>query len=130
MNQAAEEPDLIVEGDEPAWHSEHPLFWRWFGYYWLRIRYWLWNHGGYELFWNVGSRRWAPVRKWWIRWCNPGHGAPCEFCGYNWDWGDNDGWFRCESSGSYNGGDHTVHWFEGEQACPRCRSTWTYGDSD
>lgn len=125
---AMDDEPVIEVGNEPAWHSDHPLFWRWFGYYWLQIRLRIWNHGGSKLFWSTGNR--PPARKWWIRWCNPGFGAPCEFCGYNWDWGDNDGWFRCERGGSYNGGDYTVHWFEGTQTCPRCRSQWDYGDSN
>lgn len=119
--------ELTVESSGPAWHSDHPLFWRWFGYYWLRIRIWLWDRGGSKLYWRVGKR--PPITKWWIRWCDPGF-RPCEECGYEWEWGDHDGWFKCERTGTSFNGECTFHWFEGIQTCPRCRSTWDYGDSD
>ena len=118
----------MANDDSLAWHSDHPVFWRWFGYYWLQVRYFIWHRGGLKLFWSVGKR--PPAKKWWIRWCYPGHYDPCQSCGYNWDWADNDGWFKCEGSGSYSGGDYTVHWFEGAQTCPRCRMSWYYSDSD
>jgi hypothetical protein len=118
----------MAADDSLAWHSDHPVFWRWFGYYWLQIRYFIWRRGGSKLFWSIGKQ--PPAKKWWIRWCYPGHSDPCQSCGYSWDWGDNDGWFKCEGGGGYSGGDYTVHWFEGTQTCPRCRMSWYYSDSD
>lgn len=125
---AMDDEPIIEVGSEPAWHSDHPLFWRWFGYYWLRVRRWLWNHGASKLFWSHGNC--PPARKWWIAWCNPGYVYVCEFCGYDYEWASDD-WFKCENAGtSYVPGEPDIHWFEGVQTCPRCRSTWDYGDSD
>lgn len=58
---AMDDEPVIEVGNEPAWHSDHPLFWRWFGYYWLQIRLRIWNHGGSKLFWSTGNR--PPARK-------------------------------------------------------------------
>lgn len=120
----------LASNHELAWHSDHPRFWRWFGYYWLRIRRWLWNRGGSKLFWERITKR-PPARKWWIAWCNPGAYFICESCGYDHEWADTDGWFKCEDAGTtYVPGDPDIHWFEGVQTCPRCRMSWYYSDSD
>ena len=113
--------------DDLTWHSDHPQLWRLLGGHWLRLKEWIWDHGGSRLYWRVGKR--PPRSKWWIRWANPGF-MPCEVCGYVWEWAENDGWFECEKTWTAFNGEYTQHWFEGTQTCPRCRCVWSYEDSD
>lgn len=119
---------INLRGEREAWHSEHPLFWCTVGCVAFRIRNWLWLHGGQKLYWETYLKR-PPIKKWWIRWCNPGF-DPCDTCGYVWDWGQPDGFFKFERGGDGFNGEYTTHWFEGVQTCPRCRSEFAYGDSD
>lgn len=123
-----EDGSTLQENPEPTWHSDYPLFWRIWGRVWLWVRCKIWNHGGSNLYWRRGKR--PPIQKWWIRWADPGWN-PCEACGYKWEWGDSDGWFKCEDAGtSYCPGEPDIHWFEGTQTCPRCRTEFYYSDSD
>lgn len=52
----------------------------------------------------------------------------CPHCGYYFDWCE-EPFFECINSGFNSDVNGQVYWFVGTQTCPRCDSSWDYGDS-